>query len=354
MTLSFLSHDEVGRIEVDDKASLTSLISQLHDEWVPILKCELCGRNDNCNFVQPYENGDGFKEIKCGVISNFLTGVIVLSEHDFATLDVESKKKYLDAVFYLLEYAVLSDSFVAALQKPSKLIEDYGSLVGVNLIGTISETSFYLSKASLLLKDIPFVNSKRIMLLVEGESEECFVNRLKLKDAAPFPRVDVKSYGGKDNKKYSDIRQLVNEYKKQGYHVLIQVDADGKPDRLNERNYWGLKRHVDNGLISKEDIFSFSEDLEAAYPAELLSEALVDLCGFDAEQVISVMENPVSIEDTFYKRLKEDLGSIPSKLTLAQGLADRIDYDDVLYKSEFDENEIVRFMKFISGHALKI
>lgn len=92
MTLSFLSHDEMDRIEVDDKASLTSLISQLHDEWVPILKCELCGRNDNCNFAQPYENGDGFKDIKCGVISNFLTGVIVLSEHDFATLDIESKK----------------------------------------------------------------------------------------------------------------------------------------------------------------------------------------------------------------------------------------------------------------------
>ncbi|MBJ6903728.1 hypothetical protein, partial [Vibrio cholerae] len=75
-------------------------------------------------------------------------------------------------------------------------------------------------------------------------------------------------------------------------------DVDGKPDNLNEANYWGLKEHVNVGLIDGDDIFPFGEDLEASYPPELLCELLAETFGLEPKQIYKVISEPKSEKNT--------------------------------------------------------
>lgn len=360
MSLSYFSYYQSEKLPLPSISVLSEIIPILEDEWVPFRRCELCGRNVHCPYVERYEDGDyvGFKEIKCGVIAQSLRGLVKLSENEFSNLSLENQQEYLDALYYVTQYIIDSDSLFLLLQSPEGLIEDYiedyGSKVAVRIIGGISRTRDNLNKACALLKSIPFVGSKRIMLLVEGASEAAFVSRLLVRDSCFLHNIEVKSYGSESNKKYNVIRLLIQEYQDKGYHVLIQVDVDGKPNNLNEANYWGLKDHVSKELISGDDIFPFSKDLEASYPPELLCKLLAETLKLEPEQIYKAIFEPKSEKNTLYKRLEDDLGFMPSKPKLAEGIADLFSDYDLVNDLEFTDNELVKFIKFLERHAREI
>ncbi|HCG7279381.1 TPA: hypothetical protein NJ358_000107 [Vibrio parahaemolyticus] len=356
MTLYYYSYDQSERFPLPDTTLLSDVIPILEDEWVPYLRCELCGRNDQCAYVEKYEDDNyvGFNEIKCGVVSKSLKGVIELSESQFTSLNPDERQKFIDALYYLVQYVISSDTFISSIQKPKELVENYGLVVGFKIIGGVSRTRDYLNKACALLQSIPFVGSKRIMLLVEGASEAAFIERLLVRDSYLLHNVEVKSYDSESNKKYNVIRLLIQEYKSKGYHVLIQVDVDGKSENLNESNVWGLKEHVQKGLLAFDDIFSFSEDLESSYPKELLCESLSEMYDLEPARVYEAIFNPKSSKNTLYKRLLEDLGNMPSKPKLAKEIADLVSDYDLANDKNFADNELVKFIKFIEHRARKI
>lgn len=356
MSLSYFSYDQSEKLALPGISLLSETIPILEDEWVPFLRCELCGRNAHCPYAERYEDGDyiGFSEIKCGVIAQSLRGLVKLSENEFSNLSLENQQKYLDALYYFTQYIIDSDSLFSSLQSPEELVENYGSKVGLRMIGGISRTRDNLNKACALLQGIPFVSSKRIMLLVEGASEAAFVSRLLIRDSYLLHNVEVKSYDCESNKKYNVIRLLIQEYQSKGYQVLIQVDVDGKPDNLNEANYWGLKEHVSKGLLQGDDIFPFSEDLEASYPPELLSELLAETMGLEQHQIYNAIFEPKSDKNTLYKRLKDDLGFMPNKPKLAKDIADLISDYDLVHDLDFTDNEVVKFIKFLESRAIEI
>ncbi|EGQ7970882.1 hypothetical protein HRO20_003508 [Vibrio cholerae] len=356
MSLSYFSYNQSEKLALPSISLLSEAIPILEDEWVPFLRCELCGRNAHCPYAERYEDGDyvGFNEIKCGVIAQSLRGLVKLSENEFSNLSLENQQKYLDALYYFTQYIIDSDSLFSSLQSPEELVENYGAKVGLRMIGGISRTRDNLNKACALLQNIPFVSSKRIMLLVEGASEAALVSRLIIRDSYFLHNVEVKSYGSESNKKYNVIRLLIQEYQSKGYHVLIQVDVDGKPDNLNEANYWGLKEHVNVGLIHGDDIFPFREDLEASYPPELLCELLAETFGLEPQQIYKAISEPKSEKNTLYKRLEDDLGFMPSKPKLAKDIADLVSDYDLVNNLDFTDNELVKFIKFLERRAIEI
>lgn len=356
MSLSYFSYDQRKKLALPSLSLLSEAIPILEDEWVPFLRCELCGRNAHCPYAERYEDGDyvGFNEKKCGVIAQSLRGLVELSENEFSNLSLENQQKYLDALYYFTQYIIDSDSLFSSLQSPEELVENYGAKVGLRMIGGISRTRDNLNKACALLQSIPFVSSKRIMLLVEGASEAAFVSRLIIRGSCFLHNVEVKSYDSGSNKKYNVIRLLIQEYQSKGYHVLIQVDVDGKPDNLNKANYWGLKEHVSVGLIHSDDIFPFSEDLEASYPPELLCELLAETLGLEPQQIYKAISEPKSEENTLYKRLEDDLGFMPSKPKLAKDIADLVSDYDLVNEPDFTDNELVKFIKFLESRAIEI
>lgn len=356
MSLSYFSSDQSEKLALPGISLLSEAIPILEDEWVPFLRCKLCGRKAHCPYAEKYEDGDyvGFNEIRCGVIAKSLRGLVKLSESEFSNLSLENQQNYLDALYYFTKYIIDSDSLFSSLQSPEELVENYGPKVGLRMIGSISRTRDNLNKACALLQNIPFVSSKRIMLLVEGASEAAFVSRLLIRDSYLLHNVEVKSYDSESNKKYNVIRLLIQDYQSKGYHVLIQVDVDGKPENLNESNYWGLKEHVSIGLLHVDDIFPFSEDLEAAYPPELLSELLAEIMGLEQHQIYKAIFEPKSDKNTLYKRLNDDLGFMPSKPKLAKDIADLVSDYDLVHDLNFADNELVKFIKFLESRAIKI
>ncbi|MFQ3177217.1 MAG: hypothetical protein ACI9H9_000322 [Pseudoalteromonas tetraodonis] len=354
MEVSYKSFDDLSRKYIDAEKTLNDIAPLLIDEWVPYFDCIKCGRNDYCKYTKKrLFYPDLFEEVKCGVVSSFITGISSLSNDDYNKLSTGHKEKFLDVLYYLTQYCIDSESFIGSFQIANFIPDLYDGTIGANLIGMVSETRGNLDKACSIMQEIDFLSSKRIMLLVEGESELEFVKRLKAHSSFHLDKVEVKSYGGESSKKYSVIRLLMNEFKSKGYKVIIQVDVDGNPNKLNEMNLWGMKDHVSNNLLEKNDIFAFSYDLEEAYPKELLYESLIEF-GHNEDKVRKALTNPQSTKNTLYKRLNEDLGRLPSKLELAKSIADLVSSYDLVFDKNFKGNELIRFYEFISNHSMKI
>ncbi|GIU52601.1 hypothetical protein TUM4438_45700 [Shewanella sairae] len=76
--------------------------------------------------------------------------------------------------------------------------------------------------------------------------------------------------------------------------------------------------------------------------------------GLDQQQIYKAIFEPKSKNNALYKRLKDDLGFMPSKPKLAKDIADLISDYNLVHDLDFIDNEVVKFIKFLEIRATEI
>ncbi len=259
--LYLYTYSDKETMELSGSYTNELIIELMIENWVLYMECHKCGKWDYCKYVEPHRiNPDRASEIKCGVAQDFIRNYINTTFESIKDLEPKQKQAYLDTAFYLSQYVQSAEISIGTFISEEHL-EGWGSYAPA-LYGFTKETLGYLNKAHGAMKHIEMFKSVKNVILVEGYSEEIFVQN--------FSDMEVVNYEGKGRINYSKIEFLVNEYKEKGYEVYLQSDLDGSNENQN------INKIIRESLIKKENIFQFKHDFESAVPMKLFHSILID------------------------------------------------------------------------------
>lgn len=257
--LNLLSYS--GNTQLSGSYSDADIIGVMVEKWIPYFECHKCGRWDCCQFTQKHpSNPNRSVEIKCGVAVRFINNIVALTFNKLNDLNKQQLQHYLNSLYFLTQYIQDAEQSIGLLTNKDQL--DFWGQYSTSLLGATKNTLDILSSAHVAMKHVPFFNSKRCVIFVEGESEEIFCKTLT--------GIAVHNYSGAGNLAYSKIEYTIKEYIKEGYNVLIQLDLDGKLKNSN------IEKIISRGLVPKENTFAFVFDFETSIPLELFHLFLVD------------------------------------------------------------------------------
>jgi len=249
------------KISLDGDYSKDILINKMIDNWVYYMECHKCGKSDYCKYTEPHNvNPHKKAEIQCGVVRDFIRNYVNSTFDSIQSLTHEQKQAYLDSAYYLSQYVQSAEIGIGTL-----INEDYLTTwekFTPALYGFTKTTLDFLNKAHKEMKHLEMFGSKRNLILVEGHSENIFVEN--------FSDIKVLNYEGKGRIRYDKIELLVQQYKNDGYEVYLQTDKDGKPQNEN------VNKIINEGLIKEENIFQFKYDFETSIPLKLFYKILKD------------------------------------------------------------------------------
>lgn len=324
-------------VELSGVYTKETLISKMSSEWIPLMECHKCGKSDYCKYAEKHDiNPDKKAEIQCGVAKDFIENFIDKTFDSIEELDDYGKQSYLNSAYYLSQYVQSSEGSIGTLINKD-FIDYYGNLAP-SLYGFTAITLDYLNKAHEEMKNVEIFNSKRSIILVEGKTEQTFVN--------VFSDIHVLNYEGKDRLDYSKIEFIVRKYKKEGYDVFLQADLDG--GTIEESH---IKFIISKKLIEERNIFSFKHDFETAVPLSVIHKILLENEIINDEyinfsKVISRKKGNISKQITDYYNIEF------SKPFIAYEIAKEIDNlsrrKNLYYDANFLQTEIGEFWYFIS------
>lgn len=323
------------KMNLSGNYSIGMLIELMIEKWIPYMECHKCGKWDYCKYVEPHRiNPDKASDIKCGVAQDFITNYINTTFESIKDLEPEKKQAYLNTAFYLSQYVQSAEISIGTFISQDHL-EGWGSYAPA-LYGFTKDTLGYLNKAHSSMKHIEMFKSIKNVILVEGYSEEIFVQN--------FSDMKVVNYEGKGRINYSKIEFLVNDYKEKGYEVYLQSDLDGSNENQN------IKRIIRESLIKEENVFQFKHDFESAIPVKLFYMILIDnkiiddtlenfTMGIDLSRgIVKYIENKYSI--SINKRIiATEISLFMHRYSRRKNL-----YDD----KKFMDTEIGKFWFFIT------
>lgn len=237
--------------------------------WVAYVECHQCSREDTCEFVQPHPHWKHRKkEIRCGVKSKFITNLINLVFSEFMDGDDNTHERLLSGIFYLSEFIFKAEHKIGMALSSDWLnyLEGYAS----NSILSIVHLRELLNNAAGDFAFIPSLYDKKPILLVEGESEKAFIDKLKESHLSWFSDLRVEVYGGNGNCHPRRIQMRLNKYIEDGYTCYMQGDKDGK--ELNVFN-----KLIKQGVVKAENTFLFENDFESSIPPNLLLNVIKSL-----------------------------------------------------------------------------
>lgn len=344
--LKILNFDGTEYIELGEDVPVSLLKKELVNEWVPHFDCFKCGRKTYCKYAETRNGTDYlYHEVQCGVVKSFIEEYVDISADNFDKLSTISKNDFLLGLYYLSKFVFDSENYIGAFQQQGFIEEMYTEQVAKRLLGLATDIQISLQRACEHLWKVDFTCAKRIMLLVEGVSEKEFIEQYAKLELGFIGNVYVDSYDGKDNRGKNKIFKIINYFKNKGFKVLMQIDKDGKEVNLNQ--------HVNSGLLTNDDYFAFTEDLENTYPNELIAECLEEF-GSDSEVILQRLSLPRATGVTLYKHLKEAAVWLPPKPLFAKKMANLVSEYDLVNRNDCQSMELVQFLKFISTHSLKI
>lgn len=320
-------------ISLSNSYSDREIIDLMVDNWIPYYECHKCGKWDYCKFAQPHPaNPERSVDIKCGLAVDFISNYITTTFHLLDDLSIQQKQHYINTAFYLTEYIQNSEQSVGLLSN-KEYLENWGEFTP-QLFGMTKETINILTKAHIEMKNIPFFNSKRSVILVEGESEEIFCNT--------FLDIEVHNYNGYGNLSYSKIEYTIKQYIEKGYKVFIQSDMDGKTTNQN------LDKIINKGLVDKSNTFCFKFDFETSIPSKIFHQFL-----FDDGFITDCYNDFISDYDgkSILEHCKSKYSLIIKKPDIASKICDYIDmsskYSNLFYDKNFLNTEIGQFWYFL-------
>jgi hypothetical protein len=323
------------KIKLKDSYTKVEITSIMIDNWLGYFECHKCGKWDYCKYAQKDPvNPNRSIDIKCGIAIDFITNFIDTTFFLLEDLNEYQKQAYLDTAYYLTKFTLNSEQVIGRFTNKEHIEGwgDYGpSLYGINT-NFIDE---FLKKAQKEMKNVPFFNSKRSVLFVEGESEEIFANS--------FLDIEVVNYGGEGNLTYSKIEYTIKQYQDKGYKVFIQADKDGKTENQN------VNKLISKGLVEEENIFCFKYDFETSIPLHILFKLLNEIKIFSEDYNDFKINYDNITNIAAYIKTKYNISI--NKPLLSKKLSEYIDKSshetNLYYDESFLDTEIGQFWDFL-------
>jgi len=324
-----------NNITLNDSYSKEEIIKLMIENWIAYFECHKCGKWDYCKYAQKHPvNPNRSIDIRCGIAIDFITNFINTTFFLIEDLNEYQKQAYLNSAYYLTEFVINTEQVIGRFTNKEHIEgwETYApSLYGI----TTNYIDEYLKKAQKEMKDVPFLNSKRSVLFVEGKSEEIFANS--------FSDILVVNYDGEGGITYSKIEYTIKQYQKQGYKVYIQADKDGKSK--NQR----VNKIISKGLVDKENIFCFKYDFETSVPLHILFKLLNEIKMFSEDYNDFKIEYDTNRSVVKYIENKYNISI--NKPLFAKKISKYIDISSHQKNLYYDENflntEIGQFWDFL-------
>lgn len=330
--------------ELSGTFNADQLGEHLANEWVSYVECHHCPRSETCKYSKPHPYWDWKKqEIRCGVKSDVIKNFIKLSFPYLAAGDERQKEHLLSAAFYLADFAIDAETQVGILIDQDWL-KGFGNRAP-SFFGRVVHLRETLNKAAQDLSHVQGIYDRKSILLVEGQSEKVFLEKLRESHLAWFADLRIEVYGGNGNRHPRRIQRQLEKYVEDGYVCYMEGDADGKQKDI-------FDKLLKQGIVKKENIFQFAHDFETSIPPGILLKALNNLdC---LEQVdIKDFEQVIDHSRSSCKLIAEnfELNIEPLKIKLADELGWMFNNSNFSWyadESKFmEETEIGRFLDFV-------
>jgi len=316
------------------------------EHWVPYYECHKCSRVDYCKFPIPVEPGSPrMLDIQCGVVVAGVRNFVHATYPSLSSLSPDQLQGYLDGAYHLSRF--LFDTEVRIGSAMDRDYIDYLEDTSPSFFGRFVHLREHLNGMAASLSTIPELHAERGILLVEGQSEKAFIERLKLSHLMWFLKLEVDTYKGSSRRRPSHLEMLAKRLADQGYRVYIQGDADGTGVDI-------FDALVQKGFVAPEDTFGFEHDFESAVPLPLAFSALRNL-GYLQDQTD---EELTEIAHSSHERLNEilheqfNVNLDDIKVEFAEAVADIINWGEGwswFKDEEFMQSELGQFLLFIRG-----
>jgi hypothetical protein len=260
--------DPVG--ELTGEFTAEQLSDHLVYEWVAYVECHRkCSRADSCKFTVPVPGHKGvYEEIPCGVKSTFIKNFIKLAFPVLLSADEEQQEKLLGAAYYLSEYVIDSEVQIGMLLNDNTL--EWLGEYAPNFFGRLVHLRETLNKAGQMLAFVPNLYDRKPILLVEGQSEKIFLDKLRESHFSWFTDVRVEVYGGTGNAHPRRIQMRLEKYIEDGYVCYMQGDRDGKEKET-------FQKLIKQGAVKEDNVFEFVHDFETSVPPSLFLKVLQNM-----------------------------------------------------------------------------
>lgn len=336
----------IRNINLEGNYTADSLAEKLIAEWIPYVECDRkCYRSDYCKFTQPSPyHPDRLIDVKCGVVVNSLKLFIKTSFPILETLPADKIQYYLDGAFYYSQF-ILNAEHMIGMCMDEDVFEDYGEYAPV-IFGHTTKLRGHLNNLGSVFQHIPEFRSKKGVLFVEGRSEKAFLEKLKESHSSWFLHLNIEVYNGTGNRRPKRIQMLLDNYRKQGYKVYIQGDADGKDSKI-------FNELVRKGSVEESDTFVFKHDFESSVPLNMLLSALYELELLEKEKHSDYVSTIKDSESSIVKKIKSELeiDLNPYKLELAEMIAEKLNHRMWAWWQDevFNKTELGLFLTFVQN-----
>jgi hypothetical protein len=335
------------RIPLQGDFSADSLSDRLIQEWIPYFECHRCGRFDYCKFVERYpEDPMRAVDIKCGVFATIVRRYTEAVFNLLEDLDSEQRQKLLDTAFHIGHFVYESELTVGRLMSESHL-QWWGDWAPA-LFGSLPSLREHLNSAASAMATVEQLHSVRAVLFVEGRSEKALLDELRRSHETTYIYLVVEEYEGTGNRRPKRIESLLRHYQTQGYRVLIEGDADGRPQSI-------FQSLVKKGIIEEPATFVFRRDLESGVPPALMHRALTDLGllpDVSEKEYLHLWSNS---DGSFWPFLEQDLqlADLPDKVSVARAVGCLLNdpWWDYWNDEEFLSSELGEFLVFIEERS---
>jgi DNA-directed RNA polymerase subunit L len=322
-------------IKLNDTYTKEEIINLMVENWIGYFECHKCGKWDYCKYAQKHPaNPNRSIDIRCGIAIDFITNFINTTFNLIEDLNNHQKQAYLNSAYYLTEFVINTEQVIGRFTSKDH-IEGWGEYAP-SLYGTTTNyVDDYLKKAQKEMKNVPFLNSKRSVLFVEGESEKIFADF--------FLDIEVVNYGGTGNLTYSKIEYTIKQYQDKGYKVYIQADKDGKTENQN------INKVISKGLVTSDNIFCFKYDFETSVPLHILFKLLNEIKKFSDDY--EEFKNEYDGKNGIVKYIETKYNISINKPLFAQKICKYIDNSshqtNLYYDEKFLTTEIGQFWDFL-------
>jgi len=321
-----------------------SLSEHLIRYWVSYVECHHCSRENTCKFAQPHPKWEWKKlEIQCGVKSKFIKNFVALTFEEYVSADSLMQEKLLSATYHLAEYVKMSEVQIGwAID--DEWLNDVGEY-GKSFLSNLVHLRERLTQAAQDLAFLPNLYRKKPILLVEGQSEKAFLDKLRESHNSWFTDLRTEVYGGNGNAHPRRIQMRLEKYSEDGYVCFMQGDKDGK-----EKS--SFEKLIKQGTVLEQNTFLFTFDFESSIPRKLLFKVLknLELLGrIDESEFLGKTNNESSICSQLNAVF--DLYVEPYKVQIADELGWILNNSAFYwYQDEnnfMEETELGRFLDFV-------
>lgn len=331
---------------LDGEYTKDELIEELANQWIPYVDCaRKCFRSDYCIFTQKHpHNPNRLTDVQCDVAVRALKVFVNTTYSIVEASESELYEVYFEGAYQYTKF-ILDAEHAIGRAIDEVAIEDFGEY-GPIAFGQITKLRENLNSLASCLQNFPEFRSKKGVLFVEGWGEKAFLERMKNSHSAWFLHLNVEVYNGTGNRRPKRIKMLLDNYKKQGYIIYLQGDADGRQTDV-------FRELIRGNSVDEKSTFVFKQDFESAIPVPIFMYILHQL-GLISKQNHENIEKKLQEEDvSFVKTLKTNfrIDLNPYKLDIAEAVADLLNSKMRYWwqDKKFMETEFGAFLSFVQN-----